>query len=69
MADRISVHGWNDFFRMRLVHPHLAEVIIVLVDDGDFVRLLQQLDVEVPKDVGHGILETLVVGVRKCEAR
>ena len=50
---------------MRLVQPHHAEVVVVLVDEGDLVRLLQHLDIEVPENIGHRVLQTHVVRVRK----
>src|SRR5258708_19455589 len=68
MADGISVYGRNHLCGMRLIHPHLAEIIIVLVDDGDLSGLLQQLDIEVPKNIGHRVLETLFFRVRKTAA-
>ena len=54
---------------MRPVQPDFAVVVIMLIDDGDLVRLLQELDVEIPEDIGHRIDQALVVGVRKSPSR
>ena len=53
---------------MRLVQPHRAEVAVVRIDEGDLVRLLQQIDIEVPEEVGQGVLQTHVVRVRENPA-
>src|SRR5262245_42244794 len=37
----------------------------MLIYDGDLVPLLQQLDIEVPENVGHRLLEALVVRIGK----
>ncbi len=68
MAHRIPMQGRNHCRGMRLVQPHHAEVAVVLVDERDLVRLLQQLDIEVPENVGQGVLQTHVVRVRKDPA-
>src|SRR6202011_1411336 len=50
---------------MRLIHAHLAELMIVVIEDGDPVRLLEDADFKVPKNIRHWLLLTLVVRVRK----
>ena len=57
-------HLWG----MRLVHAHLPVVVIVRIKDGDLAGLLQEQDFKVPKNVGHGLLETLAVRVWKSQA-
>ena len=61
MADRIAVHGRYDLCGMRLIQSHFPKIVVVLVDQRDFARLLQQFDVEIPEDVGNRILHALVV--------
>src|ERR1700722_1307087 len=42
VADRIPVHGGDHLGGMGLVQPHLAEVVVVRVNERDLVGLLQQ---------------------------
>src|SRR5215470_4750109 len=60
MADGISIPGRRHPRRMRLVHAHLAELMIRKVNDCDFVRRLDHLYAEVPKDVRYSSRPTLV---------
>src|SRR5262249_60729243 len=47
----------------------LPVILYVRIEDRHLVRLLQHLDFEIPKDVGHRIEQTLVVRIRECLAR
>jgi hypothetical protein len=51
---------------MRLVHPHLAELMIEGVKDGDFVRPLEHLLSTVYRNEGHAFGPTLVARGRKA---
>ena len=68
MADGIPVPGRRHLRRMGPVHAHLAELMIVVVEDRDLVRLLEHLDFKVPENIGHWLVGTLVVRVRKGQA-
>jgi hypothetical protein len=48
--------------RMRAVHMHVADIVIVCVKDRDFVLLLQHLHADVPKHEGHAAGPALVAG-------
>ena len=54
---------------LRRLDQDLPVILIVRIEDRDLVRLLQHLDLKIPKDVGHGIEQTLVVRIRECLAR
>src|ERR1700719_1347087 len=53
---------------MRLVHAHVADLMIVPIKDGDLVRLLEHLHSPIPKNVGHGFGPTLVARGRSAHA-
>src|SRR5437762_6547110 len=53
---------------MRLIQPHFAEIVIVIVQNGDFVLLLQQFDLEIPENIWHRLRHALIVRVGKGEA-
>src|ERR1700676_5189330 len=53
---------------VRLVHAHLAELMIMMIKDDCPVRLLEHLDLEVPEDIRYRLLQTLVVRVGKTPA-
>ena len=48
---------------MVLVQADRAGILVVLIDDRDLVALLQQLDIEIPENIGHRILHALIVGI------
>src|SRR6516164_6852270 len=62
MANGIPIPGGRYMLRMRAVHIHVADIIIVCVENRDFVILLQHLHADVPKHEGHAAGPTLVAG-------
>src|SRR5262245_16799589 len=52
---------------MRSVQPDLAKIVIVIVKDRDLVLFLQQFDLEIPENIGHGLRHALIVWVGKRE--
>ena len=60
MADRISIPRWRHLCWMRLVHPHLTELMIEGVKEGDLIGLLEQLHSIIYKNEGHLLGPTLV---------
>jgi hypothetical protein len=65
MTDGIPVGGRRHVRRMSRIHANLAEFMIVIVKDGDLVRPLENLNFEVPENIGHRLVDALVVRVRK----
>jgi hypothetical protein len=53
MADGIPIPGWRHARRMRLVHTHVADFVIVGIEDRDLVRLLEHLHPDIPQNEGH----------------
>src|SRR6267154_1781195 len=64
MAHGIPIPRGRHLRRMRLVHAHAADFMILGVQDGDLMGLLQQLNSKISKNVGHGFGPTLVVWSR-----
>src|SRR6266550_720296 len=64
MADGVAIPGRPYARRMRLVHAHIADLMIVRIDDGDLVRSLEHLHSNVPKNKGHSSGPTLIARSR-----
>ena len=64
MADGVAIPGRRYARRMRLVHAHIADFMIVRIDDGDPIRFLQHLHSNVPKNKGHSSGPTLIARSR-----
>ena len=41
--------------------------MIMIVEDGDLVRSLEDLNFKVPEDVGHRFVHAHGIGVRECK--
>ena len=64
VAHGVAVPGRGHLCRMRLVHAHMADLMIVGIKDGDLVRLLHQLRWAIRKNERHAFGPTLVARVR-----
>jgi hypothetical protein len=67
VADRIPMPGWRHLRWMSLVHAHVADLMIVVAKDDDFVRLLQQFDSAARENERHPTRSTLVARTRKAD--
>ena len=65
MADGIAMPRGNHLFGVRAVHPYTAELMILHVQDGHHMRLLDHLHFVDPEDIGRGHGRALVRGIGK----
>src|SRR5271168_2224068 len=63
MAHGIAIPGRRRLCRMRRIHPHVTDLMIVAIKNGDLVRLLDQLSCATRKNERHPSGPTLVAGV------
>src|SRR6516164_6030883 len=64
MSNRIAIPGRRHLCRMRLVHTHLAKLMIEGVKEGDFFWLLKHLHSKIRENEGHSFWPTLVAWSR-----
>jgi hypothetical protein len=64
MADGIPIPGRRHRRGVRGIHAHMAQFMALAVDHQDVVRPLEDLQQEVPKNVGHPTGPTLVARSR-----
>src|SRR5262249_29716968 len=69
MADGIAVPGWSQLCRMLRVHAHMADLRIVLIEDDDLVRGLQDLGWGIGEREWRPFEPALVVRVRIAHAQ
>ena len=68
MADGISIPRRCDLCRMRLVHPHMANLVIFVIEEGNLAGLLEYLDCRGGKNEGYPAGPTLVARRRIADA-
>src|SRR5262249_32282977 len=69
MADRIPVPGRGELRGMRLIHTHMPDLMIVVIDEGDLVRLLEELhSLLESENKGHALGPALSARVPKRNA-
>jgi hypothetical protein len=64
MANGITVPGRRHRRGMRGIHAHMADFMIVRIDDDDLVRLLDQLHADIPNDKRDASRPTLPARAR-----
>src|SRR5882762_6449137 len=60
MSDGIPIPGRRYMCRMTLIHPHMAHLVIFVIEEGDLVGLLEYLYSRGRENEGHPSGPTLV---------
>src|SRR6185369_6981625 len=68
VTDGVAVPGRGDLRRMRLVHAHMTDLAVVLIEDHDLVARLHDLRRAIRKYERRALEPTLVVRVRIAHA-